>query len=122
MSKGRKINKVDTFPVWKPQRTLIKLFKRSKYDFIHTDWRKEKYKKARISSLNFTSRKDVRAYFLLKHGGGCAVCGSTIKLEIDHKISVIDWVHSERPILGLNEENNLWLLCSYCHTNKALFL
>lgn len=116
------MSNIETFPEWKPQKSLIKLFKTGRYDYIGIDIKKLQYKRARVASLNFTNRKDVRSYFINKNSGGCTVCKSSSNLEIDHKVSVLEWVEKSLPILGLNSEDNLWLLCRFCHSHKSLFL
>lgn len=46
-----------------------------------------------------------------RDGGRCVVCGSTSKLEVDHKVALMNG--------GTNAESNLATLCDECHVAKT---
>ncbi len=48
---------------------------------------------------------------ITRDGGRCVVCGSTLKLEVDHKVALMNG--------GANAESNLATLCDDCHLAKT---
>jgi 5-methylcytosine-specific restriction endonuclease McrA len=48
---------------------------------------------------------------IARDGGGCVVCGSTLKLEVDHKVALMNG--------GTNDVSNLATLCDDCHLAKT---
>lgn len=46
-----------------------------------------------------------------RDGHRCVICGSTTKLEVDHKRALMNG--------GANDESNLATLCDDCHTEKT---
>jgi predicted HNH restriction endonuclease len=48
---------------------------------------------------------------IARDGGRCVVCGSTMKLEVDHKAALMNG--------GTNDESNLATLCDDCHLAKT---
>ena len=48
-----------------------------------------------------------------RDGGCCLVCGSTVKLEVDHRIALMNG--------GDNSIDNLGTLCDECHNEKTRY-
>ncbi len=53
----------------------------------------------------------IKRKVIARDGGKCSVCGSTLKLEVDHKVALMNG--------GTNDESNLATLCDDCHLAKT---
>lgn len=53
----------------------------------------------------------VKGSIIRRDGYRCVICGSTVKLEVDHCRALMNG--------GTNDENNLATLCDDCHTAKT---
>ena len=67
-----------------------------------------RFNKPRYERDVSTSRKKK---IIERDGGCCLVCGSTYKLEVDHRIALMN--------NGDNSDENLGTLCDSCHTIKT---
>ena len=106
------------FPIWRPRRHVQSIITQNyRHLFMEND--RIKFRKAlRNSSSNFISRHDVRTFIFSRDGYKCIQCGSSENLQIDHKISVANYIDGFISLSDLNSDSNLQTLCRHCNTSK----
>ena len=65
-----------------------------------------------------------RQQYVEAQGGVCALCGSSEKLEIDHKVATTKTfnptaIWSRRSNIRESELAKCWVLCHVCHADKT---
>lgn len=98
------------FPKWKPMN-------RSMDNMNNCDF-SVRYQAARNSSSSFIRRNDVRNYIFSRDGHKCTKCSSTEYLQVDHVVSVYQYVVDRLDFEGLNKLSNLTTLCRKCNASK----
>jgi hypothetical protein len=64
-----------------------------------------------LGAVHARKVSDTIKEFILQRDGHCIICGSTTKLEVDHKVALENG--------GTNDIGNLAALCDVCHTKKT---
>lgn len=106
------------FPKWNPsRRTLRTINEPHRWSYIK-DFAKIKYRVLRNSSSAFVSKPEVRNYIFNRDGNKCVQFTSTDSLQIDHIISIANFMDGYISHQSINAEWNLQTLCLRCNAAK----